>query len=698
MFPTRSFPPKDLFPENQPFHLAILPLLSDQGAFGYAAFDTDQFDRCAEIVRQLAAALKVVTTHQEAIEARKLAEERRHEAEEANRLKSRFLSMVSHELRTPLHLISGLSDILLRENERPGQHELMIDRKDLERIYASSQHLDGLIRDVLDLARSDIGQLKLMREPLSVKEVLDAVAVIGEQLAHDKDLEWVMEIPDDLPKIWGDRTRLRQVALNLVANAVKFTSHGQVALKAKNGNEGITISVSDTGLGIPPEEQGVIFDEFRQSDRTTARGYGGLGLGLSICKRLVEMHGGTIGVDSSGEEGSGSRFYFSLPIIENQEDFPCKDTPLAQAQQVALLVNDPIGGNLLKDLLSRHGVRVEVIQVIEEDEYWMTCLLAANPDVVVLDLGLTSKRGWEILKLLKDNLTMKEVPVLFYNLPGDTDQGSLLEVSYLTKPVRKIELAETLISQGLIASEARNNIEKKILIVDDEPAIVDLHTRIIKSQIPESHILKAYNGREALEKIQQDHPDLVLLDLMMPEVNGFEVLRTMRDEESNRNTPVIVLTSQSLTQDDIERLNAGVVSVLGKGMFNVEEIVSHLKDAIARKRKPGSDSQRCVLKAMAYIHANYAEAVSRHDVAAYVGLSERHLTRCFRQEIGITPITYLNRFRVRQAKTLLDAGEKSITRVALDVGFSTGAYFARVFQEEVGKSPRNYLRKTNGDK
>ena len=289
---------------------------------GFVAFDTGNLELCADIVRQLTAALRGVWLYREAVEARRSAEEGRRLAEEANRLKSRFLSVVSHELRTPLNLICGLSDMLLREGEQVGPLECRVSRKDVERIYVGAQHLDSLIRDVLDLARSDMGQLKLVCEPLDLTEVLQAVSAIGEQLARDKELAWQAEIPESLPRVWGDRTRLRQVALNLVNNAVKFTARGEIALTAIVEDGNVIVAVCDTGLGIPVEEHRVIFDEFRQSERTTVRGYGGLGLGLAICKRLVEMHGGEIGVYSSGEEGGGSTFYLSLPVMEHQAVFP----------------------------------------------------------------------------------------------------------------------------------------------------------------------------------------------------------------------------------------------------------------------------------------------------------------------------------------------------------------------------------------
>ncbi|MGA2490280.1 MAG: substrate-binding domain-containing protein, partial [Anaerolineales bacterium] len=211
-------------------------------------------------------------------------------AEEANRLKSRFLSMVSHELCAPLNLITGLSELTLKDTES----QKSLNNDNLKLMHITAQHLDDLVRDVLDLARDEMGELRLVCEPLDLAKVLDAVAVVGEQLACEHGLGWRAQVPAGLPLVWGDPTRLRQVVLNLINNAVKFTEKGEISLLVMAGKELLTISVNDTGLGIPPAEQGVIFDEFRQSDRTAARGYGGLGLGLAICKRLVKMHGGEI--------------------------------------------------------------------------------------------------------------------------------------------------------------------------------------------------------------------------------------------------------------------------------------------------------------------------------------------------------------------------------------------------------------------
>jgi len=690
-FPTRQFPPPGIYSQDRPFNLAILPFKMPENRLGFIAFDAGNLEPCASIVRQLEAALRDIHLYRQAVEARRSAEAAQELAEEANRMKSRFLSMVSHELRTPLNLISGLSDDLLQSSERTGSDQIKINLKDLERIYVTSQHLDGLIRDVFDLARIDVGQLNLIFEPLDLKEVLNEVAVIGEQLAREKGLTWRVEISSEAMQVRGDRTRLRQVVLNLVNNAVKFTASGEITLTAFPENNNVHISVSDTGLGIPPDEQNLIFDEFRQSTRTSARGFGGLGLGLAICQRLVEKHGGEIGVCSSGEEGNGSTFFFTLPRLDQPGPLAVGERSLAEMRQVLLLVKDGRGGEQLKAHLAGQGLKVDM-HAEDETVDWLSWLLLAPPEAVILDLGITLERGWEILRVLKGNPATRNLPVLFYSLAGDQSSGALLEMDYMTKPISSVDLARALAAQGFSGENGPAADQKSILIVDDDPNILDLHSRLVNSQSQNYRILKAQDGREALRLVRQTHPDLVLLDLIMPEMDGFAVLEAMRVEESTRKIPVIVVTGQVLTEEDMLRLNSGVASVLGKGMFSVEETLKHISGALEHKRKWGSEAQRAVLKAVVYIHTHYSEPITRRDVASFVGLSERHLTRCFRQEMGITPITYLNRFRINQAKTLLGAGKKEITEIALDVGFSSSGYFTRVFRDEVGVSPSAYVR------
>ena len=450
-------------------------------------------------------------------------------AEEANRLKSRFLSMVSHELRAPLSLISGLSDILLKTNRNlaNSNEEFWAD---LKRIYISAQHLDSLIRDVLDLTRSDIGQLKLTCEMLDLNDVLESVAVIGEHQANEKGLAWHFEVEKGLPQVWGDRTRLRQVILNLVNNAVKFTAHGEVSLSAIVEEGYVAVSVSDTGLGIPPEEQGIIFEEFRQSERTTARGYGGLGLGLAICKRLVELHGGQIKVCSAGEVDQGTVFTFTLPVPENETRRIENQPRTGRFPKLIVLVKDYEKGSFLKDRLESRSYQVELHQVVDKSE-WLGQLLLSNPQAVVIDSDLTTERGWDILKVLKQNPNTAEIPLFFYDLSENKQSGALLELDYLTKPIKDDLLADALFS--LSGSETISaEKEPTVLIVDDDPAIIELHSRLIQEQVPSLHLLQAFNGREALEIIRQQPPKMILLDLMMSATSSGGVISIVCRTES----------------------------------------------------------------------------------------------------------------------------------------------------------------------
>jgi signal transduction histidine kinase/AraC-like DNA-binding protein len=536
-------------------------------------FGTEQPNLYGAIVQQLGGAFNTARLYRQAVEDRQAADE-------ANRMKSRFLSTISHELRTPLNLIVGLSGVLLQEHEDGDSPLTEPVQRDVERIQAYAQHLGGLIGDVLDLANSDASQLRLNMDFVDVGNALRMVAESGGQLAGDKGLTWQVRLPESGPWVWGDVTRLRQVALNLVNNAIKFTDKGTVSLNVEVVGGTVTIKVHDTGLGIPPGEQELIFNEFSRSERSIQLGYRGLGLGLAISKRLVEYHGGTIGVHSTGLAGDGSTFYFTLPIV---------------------------------------GPPEEVI----------------------------------------------EAP----HLIRDTDESDI----------------------GL----PKGGQPVTILVVDNEPNTLDLHTRIVQSHSPSNRVLKAQTGIKALEIMAHETVDLVLLDLQMTEMDGFDVLDRMRAQERLQRIPVIVVTGQALTEAEMARLSRGVASVLEKGLFNVEETVAHIRSALEGRRRLSGEAQRLVRKAMAFIHEQYATPISRRDIAGHVGIAEDYLTFCFRQELGATPIKYLQRYRVNRAKGLLKAGQYSITEIARLVGFSDSGYFSRIFHRETGTSPEAFRRNQN---
>lgn len=605
-------------------------------------------------------------------------------AEEANRLKSRFLSMVSHELRTPLNLITSLSEVILKEvAERKAP-----DYENLKLVHATAQHLEGLIRDVLDLARDERGELHLVCEPVDLAQALQAIVVVGENLARERGLEWHVSIPPALPLVWCDPTRLRQIVLNLINNAVKFTEKGEVRLSVTPGERFVTISVQDTGVGIPAEEQQIIFEEFRQSERTSARGYGGLGLGLAICKRLVELHGGEIGVRSSGVEGEGATFFFTLPTLQAISLY---SEPTAK---VWIVTGRPEAASSLQEYLEEKGFEVEVV-CWDEQADWLKRAVKTPPLAVILDVHQAHQRCVEAMRTLKAHPATREVTVLYYALQAEEDSGAVLELDYVTKPIGVLDLVRTLRRLGLggADSEETTGCSHTILIVDDDPAVLDVHARLVRAQFPRCQIVLARNGREALQIIQANPPSLVLLDLMMPEMDGFAVLEAMHELETARAIPVVVISARALTEEEMARLNHSVAAVLHKGMFTSAETLAHIRDALERRQRLRGEAQRLTRQAMAYIHEHYREPVSREDIARHIGVSEGYLSRCFTQETGLSLIQYLTRYRVQQARQLLTSTDMTITEIALEVGFSDSNYFSRVFRREVGVAPLTYRRK-----
>lgn len=678
-FASRDFPPSDMIADDQPIILTIVPLVSYTAQLGYMVFGSEPLEIYGSIVQQLGGAFNTARLYHQAVEDRRLAEE-------ASRMKSRFLSTISHELRTPLNLIVGLSGILLQENEDGRALLPESARRDVERIHAYSQHLGGLIGDVLDLTSSDAGQLRLNKDFLELGDVLSMISESGRQLATDKGLSWRADISEGGPWIFGDRTRLRQVALNLVNNAIKFTSQGEVSLKVEAGSETVTVFVQDTGLGIPIDEQESIFNEFDRSERSVLLGYSGLGLGLAICKRLIEMHDGTIGVRSSGEEGAGSTFYFTLPIIQPPVNSVTQSADVSKDQRVILVVTDqPETSENLSKQLHERGFQVSIL-AMGTSSSWLTDLIEMGPDAVLLDAGLVSAHGLDALRVIKENQALGNIPVLFYR--SSQDGGAVLELEYLTKPIELDALIRMLDQQWLISIADRP--VRTILVVDDEPNTLEMHARIVQSHSPTNRVLKAQNGRRALDVLKQEVVDLVLLDLQMPELDGFEVLENMRRDGRLREIPVIVVTGRVLDETEMARLNQGVAAVLEKGLFSLDETVAHIDMALERKHRLSAEAQRLVRKAMVYIHEHYADAISRKEIAQHVSIAEDHLTFCFRQELGTTPIKYLQRYRLNQARRLLLGSKKTITEIALMVGFSDAGYFSRLFHREMGVSPDKF--------
>ena len=674
-FETRKFPASKIYPNDKPIQLTILPLDVDTNTSGFVALSAPNPELCAAIVHNLGAALRTSQLYNDAVEGRRLAEE-------ANYLKSRFLSTVSHELRTPLSLIVGLSEMVLREGKEHLQ-SFNTNLRDMEQINISAQHLARLIGDVLDLVSSEAGQLHILREPLDLVAVLQVAAKIGEELARENGLKWNVELPKHGPWVMGDRTRLRQVTLNLISNAVKFTPEGQVQLDVSVIGDEVAISVSDSGVGISPDEQTKIFDEFYSSRDAIQAGKSGMGLGLAITKQLIERHFGRIEVQSPGKFGKGSTFSFYLPIIaETNQPINQPDAVTPKGNLVLILTEDEKASSELPDYLKANGFEVKRCRV-DEDSEWLTKVIQVLPSAIILEESLATREGWAITGMIKRQSTTASVPVLMYSLDRKNNAGQMLELNYLHKPLQPEQLAKELEHLG-------GSQEQTVLVVDDDPGILEMHSRLVEES--GRRAVTARNGREALTLIEEQIPDLILLDLMMPEMDGFAVLDELRSRESTRDIPVIILTAHLLSDADLERCNQGVATILSKGLFSAEEMLGHVETALARQHTLNRATQQLVRKTMAYIHTHYAEPITREEIAKHAGISADYLTDCFRLELGITPITYIRRYRIRQACELLQSSEKSITQIALAVGFSDGAHFTRTFQREMNMTPSAYRR------
>ena len=684
--PLRRFRSKDYHPEKQfddgcSFQLTLIPLTDQTGQIGFMVFDTGKLDLFGSIVQQLGSALNTARLYRQTTEARKVAED-------ANRLKSRFLSTISHELRTPLNLVVGLSGLILEESDAENASLPENTRRDIERIFAYSQHLGGLINDVIDLASSEAGQLRLNSEAVDLRETLRIISDSGAQLAQDKGLRWYTDFPDEPIWVWGDRTRLRQVALNLVSNAVKFTGHGEVSLRLTHENGQARISVRDTGIGIPVEEQGKVFDAFHQTERSKVGGYPGLGLGLSISKTIVEMHGGQIGLNSDGKEEGGAEFWALLPEFIPHESQPLTSIEKEGEKNILLLYQSAANRKHFRDRLRKLHVKLTEAP-LEKPQEWQTLLAVSPPQAIIIEVNDQSDLAWRAMKIIKNLPSAQDIPVMFSSTLA---QGiTLLKLDYLTNPIEPEALLRAL-DQNLTQVGSEGQTARTFLVVDDDINTLEMHARLLRLHSPTNRVLAAQNGREALNLLLQEKVDLVLLDLQMPEMDGFEVLQAIHEAPWTRNIPVIVITGKELSEEDLARLNAGVALVMQKGMFAANETIAHISAVIERKRHLSLDAQRLVRTAMVFIHENYARPITRSEIAQHINIAEDYLTFCFRQELGVTPIKYLQRYRIHLAKKMLKETALSVTEIAWAVGFSDSSYFSRVFHRETGLPPETYRR------
>jgi signal transduction histidine kinase/CheY-like chemotaxis protein len=512
-----------------------------------------------EALEQSQAALRV--SEAEAHEARQVAEQ-------ANQMKSRFLANMSHELRTPLNSIINFTRILAAGMRGPVSEE-QLDY--LNRVHASGEHLLNLINDILDLSKIEAGRMELHRELCQFGPLIHSTMSTATGLIRDKPIELHQEIAPDLPLVNIDKTRIRQVLLNLLSNAAKFTEAGSITVRVEAAPPGLVVHVSDTGIGISPEKLDLIFEEFRQADEGSERGYEGTGLGLAICRRLIEMHGGTISVAST--PGEGTTFSFSLPAVGKRGPRPPKATrePVKKEGIPVLVIDDdPAVVDIVASYLETDGY---IVYGVSNSHMAITEARRIVPAVIILDILMPYKDGWEVLTELKACPDLQAIPVIIYTILEENRLGLQLGTSaYLTKPIDEARLRATV--ARLVVDGA------KILVVDDDPDVLEMVTHELQRQ-SNFTVITASGGKEGLQQVATHPPDLIILDLMMPEVDGFAVLEHLEQDDGASTIPVVVLTAMQPDEEEQRYLDRRVNSFLSKSEIAPEHLLSKVNMLLA---------------------------------------------------------------------------------------------------------------------
>ena len=489
-------------------------------------------------------------------------------AEEANKTKSAFLANMSHELRTPLNAIIGYSEMLQEDMLDKGDED-PID--DLKKIEGAGRHLLGLINDILDLSKIEAGKMEVFIEEVSIAPLVKDVVSIIRPLAEKNGNAVELVCPADIGSFGSDETKVKQCLLNLVSNANKFTSNGKVSvLVERDAASNVVFRVSDTGLGMNEEQLGRLFQAFTQADASTTKRFGGTGLGLAITKHFCVALGGDIAVESRPDEGS--TFTITLP---DQKKAPVKErvaSELAAPHATILVVDDDATA---RDLMTR-TLESKSYRVIAARHGLEALALARQhkPDAITLDVMMPQLDGWGVLKQLKEDPELKNIPVIMVTILNERALAIPLGASeLLTKPIDRERLT------SLLAQYCSNPLENTVLVVEDDAATRDLMSRSVSAIGYKS--ATAVNGQDGLDWLAKNPaPDLILLDLMMPKVDGYGFLRELRKQRSYDRIPVIIVTAKELSADDIRDLREMSADIITKDHDYLDEMISVMRHCL----------------------------------------------------------------------------------------------------------------------
>ena len=487
----------------------------------------------------------------------------------ASEHKSQFLANMSHELRTPLNAIIGLTEMLFTNAPRFGTEKAA---EPLRRVHRAGTHLLSLINQVLDLSKIEAGKLDLAPERVHLAALIDDVIGTARQLAEQNKNRLSVRVPEQLGSLLVDPMRLRQILLNLLSNACKFTKSGEVTLSASRLNVAarswVELVVADTGIGMTAEQQERLFEDFTQADSSTTRRYGGTGLGLAITRRLVRMMGGEVTVAS--ETGKGSVFTIRLPVTGDGAAAPEEG-----ADCILVIDDDPTARELIAEQLAGEGFAVATATGGLEG---LRRARELKPLAITLDVMMPDLDGWSVLAALRQDPQLAEIPVIMVTILDEQRRGMALGVAgYLTKPIDRERL------RGVVRRLRTPARPARVLLVDDD----ELQRRRLRHWLEAEQwsVDEAPSGQTALARIATAQPDVILLDLMMPEMDGFELVAALQADPLGRDIPVIVITALDLSERDRARLNSGIESVLLKDNFKPEELVRRIRRLVqARER------------------------------------------------------------------------------------------------------------------